>query len=83
MSSSIPRNSGPLEAERTVAPAQSIAGKQALQGRGIIRHIRRRNTAHGSGLGKVRWVVERTISWLGGLGRFRIRYDRDQQIIHA
>jgi transposase len=43
---------------------------------GIEPHIARRRTAHGSGLGKVRWVVERTISWLKGLRRLRIRYDR-------
>jgi transposase len=43
---------------------------------GIEPHIARRNTPHGSGLGKVRWVVERTISWLKGLRRMRIRYDR-------
>ena len=43
---------------------------------GIEPHIGRRNTTHGSGLGKVRWVVERTISWLKGLRRMRVRYDR-------
>src|SRR5829696_8799831 len=43
---------------------------------GIEPHIAKRRTAHGSGLGKVRWVVERTISWLKGLRRLRIRYDR-------
>jgi transposase len=43
---------------------------------GIEPHIAKRRTAHGSGLGKVRWVVERTISWLKGLRRMRIRYDR-------
>ncbi len=43
---------------------------------GIEPHIGRRKTPHGSGLGKVRWVVERTISWLKGLRRMRIRYDR-------
>jgi transposase len=43
---------------------------------GIEPHIARRKTAHGSGLGKVRWVVERTISWLKGLRRMRVRYDR-------
>ena len=31
---------------------------------GIEPKIARRNTEHGSGLGKVRWVVERTIGWL-------------------
>jgi transposase len=29
----------------------------------------RRNTTHGSGLGKTRWVVERTLSWLHKLRR--------------
>jgi transposase len=43
---------------------------------GIAPKIPKRRTAHGSGLGKVRWVVERTISWLKGLRRMRIRYDR-------
>ena len=43
---------------------------------GIEPIIARRRTEHGSGLGKVRWVVERTISWLKGLRRIRIRYDR-------
>lgn len=33
---------------------------------GIEPHIAKRRTAYGSGLGKVRWVVERTISWLKG-----------------
>jgi transposase len=43
---------------------------------GIEPKIAKRNTAHGSGLGKVRWVVERTIGWLKGLRRLRTRYDR-------
>jgi transposase len=43
---------------------------------GVEPHIARRRTAHGSGLGKIRWVVERTISWLKGLRRMRVRYDR-------
>lgn len=43
---------------------------------GIEPKIRKRKGEHGSGLGKVRWVVERTISWLKGLRRMRIRYDR-------
>lgn len=50
---------------------------------GIEPNIARRNTEHGSGLGKVRWVVERTIGWLKGLRRLRIRYDRLQVIQDA
>jgi len=38
---------------------------------------------HGSGLGKVRWVVERTIGWVKGLRRMRIRYDRLKEIQSA
>jgi len=50
---------------------------------GIEPVIGRRKTKHGSALGQVRWVVERTISWLKGLRRMRIRYDRLKTIQHA
>ena len=43
---------------------------------GVEPHIATRGAPHGSGLGKVRWVVERTIGWLKGLRRLRVRYDR-------
>lgn len=54
----------------------SDATRWLLAWLGIEPHIAKRRTAPGSGLGKVRWVVERTISWLKGLRRMRIRYDR-------
>src|SRR5262249_7130383 len=54
----------------------SDATRWLLAWLGIQPHIGRRRRKHGSGLGKVRWVVERTISWLKGLRRLRIRYDR-------
>ena len=54
----------------------SEATRWLLAWLGIEPHIGRRRAAHGSGLGKTRWVVERTISWLKGLRRLRIRYDR-------
>jgi transposase len=54
----------------------SDATRWLLAWLGIEPHIARRNAPHGSGLGKVRWVVERTISWLKGLRRMRVRYDR-------
>lgn len=50
---------------------------------GIKPLIRRRQSQHGSHLGRVRWVVERTISWFKGLRRLRIRYDRHPTIIDA
>jgi transposase len=54
----------------------SEATRQSLRSQGIKPVIARRGTDHGSSLGKVRWVVERTISWFKGLRRLRIRYDR-------
>src|SRR4051794_37318718 len=43
---------------------------------GIEPFVGKRKTPHGSGLGRTRWVVERTIGWIKGLRRLRIRYDR-------
>jgi transposase len=54
----------------------SDATRALLRWLGIEPHIAKRKTPHGSGLGRVRWVVERTISWLKGLRRMRVRYDR-------
>ena len=44
--------------------------------RGIKPMIARRGVAHGSGLGKVRWVVERAFAWLHQFKRLRTRYER-------
>lgn len=54
----------------------SEATRWLLHWFGIEPKIRKQQGEHGSGLGKVRWVVERTISWLKGLRRMRVRYDR-------
>lgn len=54
----------------------SDATRALLRWLGIEPRIAKRKTPHGSGLGRVRWVVERTISWLKGLRRMRVRYDR-------
>jgi transposase len=43
---------------------------------GITPLLGHRNREHGSGLGKFRWFVERTISWLHSFGRLRRRLDR-------
>ncbi|AJF66604.1 transposase [Streptomyces vietnamensis] len=50
--------------------------RRLLWKRGIKPVIARRGVAHGSGLGKVRWVVERTFAWLHQFKRLRIRYER-------
>ena len=56
----------------------SEGARASLRWLGIEPHIAKRGEPHGSGLGKVRRVVERTISWLKlkGMRRMRVRYDR-------
>jgi transposase len=61
----------------------SNAHRKALKERGIQSQIARRRTQHGSGLGKTRWVVERTIAWLHWFRRLRIRYERLPRIHEA
>jgi transposase len=43
--------------------------RRELWRRGVKRVIARRATEHGSGLGRLRWVVERTFAWLHNLRR--------------
>lgn len=45
--------------------------------------IARRGKPHGSGLGKIRWVVERTHAWLHAFRRLRVRFDRRADIHEA
>ncbi|MBG7704172.1 IS5 family transposase [Streptomyces sp. MC1] len=50
--------------------------RRLLRKRSIKPLIARRGVAHGSGLGKVRWVVERAFAWLHQFKRLRVRYER-------
>jgi len=50
--------------------------RKLLRWLGITPVLAQRKTEHGSGLGKRRWFVERTISWLHSFGRLRRRLDR-------
>jgi transposase len=50
--------------------------RRLLGGRGIKPLIARRFTEHGSGLGRVRWVVERTFAHLHNFKRLLVRYER-------
>jgi transposase len=59
------------------------ARRRELRQRGIRPEIARRNTEHGSGLGRYRWVVERTFAWLHQFKRLLVRYDRRGEIHEA
>jgi transposase len=50
-----------------------------LNRRGIKVRIARRGIEDRSKLGRVRWVVERTISWLLRFKRLGLRYDRTER----
>jgi len=54
-----------------------------LHERGIEPVTARRNTEHGSGLGKSRWVVERTVGWLHQVQKLRLRAERRADIHEA
>jgi len=45
--------------------------------------LAKRRTPNGSGLGKTRWVVERTLAWLHQFRRLRVRYERRSDIHEA
>src|SRR5947209_3491586 len=57
--------------------------RRELHARRIKPEIARRQTEHGSGLGRARWVVERTFAWLHHYKRLLVRYDRRAEIHEA
>ncbi len=50
--------------------------RRRLRGRGITPRIARRGIESSDRLGRHRWVVERTVSWLSGCRRLHRRYER-------
>lgn len=57
--------------------------RQGLRVRHILPLLAKRNTPNGSGLGRWRWVVERTFAWLSQFRRLRVRYERRADIHEA
>jgi transposase len=57
--------------------------RRLLWQRGIKPEIARRQTEHGSGLGRHRWVVERSFAWLHQFKRLLVRYERRADIHRA
>lgn len=50
--------------------------RRRLRSRGIVVRIARRGTESSQRLGRHRWVVEPTVSWLAGCRRLHRRYER-------
>lgn len=57
--------------------------RKPLRRRGIVPTIRHRNTEHGSGLGRLRYVVEACFEWLFQWRRLRVRYEKRADIHQA
>jgi transposase len=57
--------------------------RRGLRSRRIRPFVARRRTTHGSGVGRCRWVVERTFAWLNQFRRLRVRYDKRSDIHEA
>ncbi|GHE44754.1 hypothetical protein GCM10017778_30290 [Streptomyces vinaceus] len=78
------RRSGPDEelAERRPGKLHGDKGydydplRRWLRKRGIRHRIARRGIESSQRLGRHRWVVERTVSWLAGCRRLHRRYER-------
>ncbi len=56
---------------------------RALRKRGIKRRIARKGVESSQKLGRHRWVVERTLSWVAKYRRLTIRYERRADIHEA
>jgi transposase len=57
--------------------------REALRKRGIKVRIARRGIDSSERLGRYRWVVERTLSWLNRYRRLKVRYERRDDIHQA
>ena len=57
--------------------------RRGLRARRIGAWLAKRNTEHGSGLGRWRWVIERTFAWLNQFRRLRVRYEKRADIHEA
>jgi transposase len=57
--------------------------RKALHMRGIKARIARRGKESSEKLGRYRWVVERTLSWLNRYRRLKVRYERRSDIYQA
>jgi transposase len=61
----------------------SSALRRSLRSRGITPRIARRGIDSSERLGRHRWVVERTLSWLLGCRRLGVRYERRGDLLQG
>jgi IS5 family transposase len=57
--------------------------RRGLRSRGITPRIARRGIDSSERLGRYRWVVERSLSWLLGCRRLGVRYERRADLLQG
>lgn len=62
-----------FQGDRAYGSSQNIAETKK---RGVKPLLARPRTGHGSGLGKHRYVVERTLAWFGNRRRIKLCYEK-------
>jgi len=71
---------GKLHADKAY---DSSALRRALRARSITPRLARRGIDSSERLGRYRWVVERTFSWLLGYRRLSVRYERRADMLQG
>lgn len=62
---------------------ESAELRRWLRGRGIVPRIARKGIESKERLGRHRWKIERTLSWLFGYRRLTVRYERHGDLFAA
>ncbi|MEV6683344.1 transposase, partial [Streptomyces erythrochromogenes] len=66
----------PVRKLRGTSAYESLHLRRWLRSRGIRHRIARKGIEPSDRLGRHRWVIERTVSWLAGSRRLHRRYER-------
>jgi transposase len=61
----------------------SVANRRGCRRRHVCPQLAAPRQPHGSGLGKTRWVIERTHAWYAQFRRLRLCYEKTQLSTHA
>jgi len=61
----------------------SKASNSKVRARGVTPRFRKIGSEHGSGLGRFRYVVERTLAWFGNRRRLRLCYEKNGQMFQG
>ena len=79
------KNPRMLQGDAAYGFTWTIAAVEAMGIVALFKPRTKRGTQpqHGSGMGKTRYVVERTLAWFGTFRRIRICYERESQHFQA